>query len=162
MTDRTFDPSEYDVTIARTFDAPRELVWEAWTDTDQVAEWWGPEHFIVPRCELDVRPGGRYHIDMDEPDGTVYPDAGEYLAVDEPERLVMVGRVFEDGDGNPQLETRSTVSFEADGDRTHLTLVAEVLSATPDVADALGGMEMGWNQSFEKLAGFLHPTEVSE
>ena len=150
-----FDPSEYDVTIERTFDAPRERVWEAWTDSDQVAQWWGPEGFTVPRCELEVRPGGQYHIDMEAPDGTVYPDAGEYRDVDEPERLVMVSRVFEDEDGVPQLETRSTVSFEADGDRTHLTLVAEVISATPDVADALGGMEMGWSQSFEKLGNYL-------
>ena len=156
-----FDPSEYDVTIDRTFEAPRERVWEAWTDPDQVAQWWGPEGFTVPRCELEVRPGGRYHIDMEAPDGTVYPDAGEYLDVDESERLVMVSRVFEDEDGIPQLETRSTVTFEADGDRTHLTLEAEVVSATPDVEDALGGMEMGWSQSFEKLEEFLDESENS-
>ena len=159
--DIDFDPSEYDVTIERTVDAPRERVWEAWTDPDQVAQWWGPEGFTVPRCELDVRPGGAFHVDMQAPDGTVYPDAGEILEVDPPERLVLVSRAFEDEDGNPHLETRSTVTFEANGDRTHLALEAEVISATPDVEDALGGMEMGWSQSFEKLEEFLDESENS-
>jgi uncharacterized protein YndB with AHSA1/START domain len=150
-----FDPSEYDVTIERTFDAPRERVWAAWTDPEHVAEWWGPEGFTVPDCEMDVRPGGSFSIDMEAPDGTVYPDAGEILEVEEPERLVLVSRALEDEDRTYQLETRNTVTFEADDDRTHLTLKAEVVSATPAVEEALGGMEVGWTGSFEKLENFL-------
>lgn len=157
--DTTFDPSEYDTTITRTFDAPREAVWAAWTDPAKVAEWWGPEGFTVPHCELDVRPGGTYRIDMEAPDGNVYPDAGEILEVEKPARLVLYSRAFEDEEGTPQLETRSTVTFEADGDRTHLTLVAEVISATPAVEDALGGMEVGWTGSFEKLDAYLGEVE---
>lgn len=155
-----FDPSEYDVTITRTFDAPREMVWDAWTDSEQVAEWWGPEDFTVPHCELDVRPGGSFHVDMEAPDGTVYPDAGEILEVEEPKRLVLVSRAFVDEDGEPQLETKSTVTFEADRERTHLTLEAEVLTATPEVAVHLEGMEAGWTGSFEKLDDYLTEVEI--
>ncbi|APX97864.1 SRPBCC family protein [Natronorubrum daqingense] len=146
-----FDPNEYDTTITRTFDAPREAVWAAWTDPEQVAEWWGPHGFTVPDCEVDARPGGAFSIDMEAPDGTVYPDEGEFHEVVEPERLVLTSRAFEDDDGGYQLEVRHTVTFEADGDQTHLTLEAEVASATPAVEESLGGMEMGWSQSFEKL-----------
>ncbi|GAB3017605.1 SRPBCC family protein [Natronobiforma cellulositropha] len=155
-----FDPSAYDVTITRTFDASREAVWAAWTDPEQVAQWWGPEGFTVPHCELDVRPGGSFHVDMEAPDGTVYPDAGEVLEVEAPERLVLVSRAFEDEEGTYQLETQSTVTFEADGERTQLTLDAEVLTATPEVAVHLEGMELGWTGSFEKLEAYLSEAEV--
>lgn len=153
--DTTFDPSEYDTTITRTLDAPREAVWAAWTDPQQVAEWWGPEGFTVPHSEVDARPNGEFSIDMEAPDGTIYPDEGVFHEVVEPERLVFTSRAFEDENGTHQLEVRNTVTFETDGTRTRLTLEAEVRAATPDVADALGGMEIGWRGSFEKLEDYV-------
>ena len=62
--------------LTRTFNSPRELVWRAWTEADNLQQWWGPQHFTNPRCEIDLRPGGRIHIDMRAPDGTVYPMGG--------------------------------------------------------------------------------------
>ncbi|WP_440771650.1 SRPBCC family protein [Natronorubrum sp. DTA28] len=150
-----FEPSEYDMTIRRTFDAPRERVFEAWTDPEQVAQWWGPKGFTVPRCEMDVRPGGSFSIDMEGPDGTIYPDEGVFHEVDEPERLVVTSRAFEDDDGEFQLEVRQTVTFADRDGRTELTLKAEVLTATPEVAEALGGMELGWSQSLDKLEAYV-------
>jgi uncharacterized protein YndB with AHSA1/START domain len=162
MTDDTeFDPSEYDTTITRTFDAPREAVWDAWTDPERVAAWWGPEGFTVPDCEVDARPGGAFSIAMQAPDGTVYPDKGMFHEVVEPERLVFTSRAFEDEDGTYQLEVKNTVTLEADGGRTHLTLEAEVISATPAVKEALSGMEMGWSQSFEKFERYLDDSRMS-
>lgn len=149
-----FDPAAYDVTIERTFVGPRERVWEAWTNPEQVAQWWGPRDFNVPRCEMNVRPGGAFRIDMEAPDGTVFPSEGVFDEVDEPDRLVLIGRAVED-DGNYQMEVRQTVTFEERGGRTELTLEAEVVSATPDAADALDGMEEGWSQSLEKLAEYV-------
>ncbi|MFC7157374.1 SRPBCC domain-containing protein [Halomarina halobia] len=150
-----FDPTEYDVTIHRTFDAPRERVFEAWTDPERVSQWWGPEGFTVPHCEMDARPGGGFRIDMRAPDGTVYSNAGEFNEVVEPERLVVTSRAFEDEDGNFGLEVRQTVTFVDRDGKTELTLRAEVVTATPDVAEALEGMETGWNQSLDKLAEFV-------
>ncbi len=156
MTDSTsFDPNDFDVTIERTFDTPRERVWEAWTDPEQVAQWWGPTDFTVPRCELDVRPGGALRIDMEGPDGNVYPSEGMFEEVDEPERLVLVDAAGEDEDGNYQFEVRQTVTFEERGGETLLTLEAEVLEATPEAEKHLKGMEEGWSQSLDKLEGYL-------
>lgn len=153
--DIDFDPGEYNTTIRRTFDAPRECVWAAWIDPEHVAEWWGPEGFTVPHCEIDARPGGTYHVDMKAPDGTIYPDLGEILEIEEPERLVLLNRAFKNEDGTYQLESRNTIIFEDDGDQTHLTLEAEVVTASLEVAVHLEGMELGWTGSFEKLAGYL-------
>lgn len=153
MTD--FDPTEYNTTIQCTFDAPREWVWAAWTDPEQVAQWWGPEGFTVPRCELDVRPDGAFRIDMKAPDGTVYPSEGVFDDVVEPERLVLTGVAARDDDGNPHLEVRHTVTFTANGDTTELTLDAEVITGTPEALEHLEGMEEGWSQSLEKLSRYV-------
>ena len=70
------------------FDAPRELVFKAWTDPKQVAQWWGPHGFSNPVCELGLRPGADIRIHMRGPDGTVYPMTGVYHEIVKPERLV--------------------------------------------------------------------------
>lgn len=150
-----FDPREYDLLLEWTFDAPREHVWNAWTDPEQVAQWWGPAGFTVPHCELDVRPGGSFHIDMQAPDGTIYPDTGTFHEVVEPERLVVTSRAFEDEDGNAQLEVHQTITFRNHNGRTRLTLEAEVVTATDEMAGPLSGMEEGWSGSFDKLATHL-------
>lgn len=155
MADTTPVTTGQTVVIEREFDAPRELVFRAWTDQEQVKQWWGPHHFTNPRCEVDARPGGAIHIDMQGPDGVVNPMTGEFLEVEEPSRLVFISRAFEDEDGNWALEVRSTVTFVERGGKTHLTLHAEVITAEPLALEALSGMEEGWKQSFEKLDTFL-------
>lgn len=156
-----FDPSEYDALIRRTFDAPRERVFEAWTNPEQLEQWWGPDGFTVPHCELDVRPDGTFSIDMEAPDGTIYPDEGVYHDVDEPERLEFTSVAFEDDEGNPQLEVYTIVTFAAGGgegdrsDTTELTVQTDVITATDEMAEPLSGMEEGYSQSFDKLAAFV-------
>ncbi len=84
----TTSTEEPTITFTRVFAAPRELVYQAWTDPKHVAQWFGPRGFTVPHCELDVHVGGRWRIDMRAPDGTVYPNQGVYLEVDPPRRLM--------------------------------------------------------------------------
>jgi DNA-binding transcriptional ArsR family regulator len=91
-----------EIAITRVFDAPRELVWEAWTNPKQVAQWWGPNGFTTPVCELDLRPGGAIRIDMRGHDGTVYPMTGIYRENVEPERLVLTSEAL-DKDGHPRI-----------------------------------------------------------
>src|SRR5436190_8252782 len=62
-----------ELVLTRVFDAPREVVFRAWTDPERLAQWWGPRGFTNPRCEWDARPGGAIRVDMKGPDGTVYP-----------------------------------------------------------------------------------------
>jgi uncharacterized protein YndB with AHSA1/START domain len=148
-------PAERELVIERIFDAPRELVWKAWTDPKHVAQWWGPRGFTNPVCEMDVRPGGAILIHMRGPDGVVYPAKGVFREIVEPERLVFTDSAFEDEDGNPQLEVLTTVTFAEQGGKTKLTLHAIVIKSTPAVAEALAGMEEGWSQSLDKLAEYL-------
>ncbi|MEO5866956.1 MAG: SRPBCC domain-containing protein [Sphingomonas sp.] len=74
--------------FVRTFDASRDLVYRIWTDPRYVTLWWGVPGANLARCELDVRVGGGWHIDMLTPDGVLYPNRGTYLEVVENERLV--------------------------------------------------------------------------
>lgn len=148
MTDR-------DLVITRIFDAPRELVFQAWTDPKQVAQWWGPKDFTNPVCELDARPGGAILIHMRGPDGVVYPMKGKFQEIVPPERLVMLASAIEDEEGNSLLEVVTTVTFVEHEGTTILTVSPVVTKAAPEAAGALAGMEEGWNQSLVRLAELL-------
>jgi len=142
----------YTLTFTREFDAPRELVFRVWTDPAHLARWWGPSGFTSPVCEFEARPGGRIHIDMTGPDGTVYPMGGEVLEIAPPERLVFASTAFESEAGVPGLKAINTVNFMEAGDRTTVTLEARVVKAEPEAVGALAGMERGWSESLVRLA----------
>ena len=139
--------------MTRTFDAPRALVFRAWTDPSHVQQWWGPHHFTNPRCDWDARPGGEIYVEMKGPDGTVYPMPGRFHDVVEPERLVFTTTAV---DGS--LEVLNTVTFADDGETTKMTLEAIVVKAGPEAASALAGMREGWTQTLERLADDLAQT----
>jgi uncharacterized protein YndB with AHSA1/START domain len=146
-----------EVTIDRTFAAPRALVFDCMTKAEHLARWWGPHHFDVPFAESDARPGGKIRIDMrgPEPYGT-NPVLGEYLEVERPDRLVMVLRAFQDTDGSWGIEHVTTMEFEdapGGGTRMHMTTVVKQVSEA--LLPALAGMKEGWSQSFEKLEALL-------
>jgi uncharacterized protein YndB with AHSA1/START domain len=141
-----------ELVLERVFDAPRELVFKAWTDPKHVAQWWSPKGFTNPVCELDPRPGGAILIHMRAPDGVIYPMHGVFHEVTPPERLVMTTTAVEDESGNPGLEMLNTVTFAEHNGKTKLTLRATVVRSTPAAAGALGGMREGWSQSLDRLA----------
>jgi uncharacterized protein YndB with AHSA1/START domain len=82
------DVAEREIVLSRVFDAPRKMVWEAWTDPKQVAQWWGPKGFTTTIEEMDVRPGGVWKQVMHGPDGTDYSNESVFLDVVLYERLV--------------------------------------------------------------------------
>lgn len=137
------------VKIARVLDAPRGLVWRAWTDPAYMAQWFGPRGFTAT-CELDVRVGGNLRIIMHGPDGNDYPMNGVFTEVVPPERLVF-SNIAVDTDGNHLLEGETTVILEAQGAKTRLTLRAYAKGLVPIAPQMLAGMEAGWSQSFDKL-----------
>ncbi len=143
-----------EIVITRVFDAPRALVFKAWTEPKQLAEWWGPRGFTNPRCEMDVRPGGLIHIDMRAPNGTVYPMAGVYLEVVEPERLTYTSGAL-DEQGKQLFELLHTVTFAEKNQKTTLTIKSKVVKTTATAAKYIGGFEAGMTQSLEKLAATL-------
>jgi uncharacterized protein YndB with AHSA1/START domain len=155
MTEMKHSRTVRELTSARIIDAPRALVFEAWTDPRLLALWWGPNDFTNPVVELDVRPGGAIRVDMRGPDGTIYPMRGFYREVVAPERLVFTSTAFEDMNGDPMIEDLNTVTFAPQGERTKLTWYEVVTKVTPAATGALEGMKEGTRQSLDRLVKLL-------
>jgi uncharacterized protein YndB with AHSA1/START domain len=145
-----------EVTLTRTLNAPRELVYKAWTEVEHLKEWWGPRMFTNPVCEVDVRPGGAILIHMQAPDGTVYPMGGVFKEVLPPEKLVFTSTAL-DKNGDVMFENINTVTFVAQGDKTLLTVHAKVDKVRDwnEAAPMLAGMREGWSMSLDKLETLL-------
>ncbi len=151
--------SPREVFITRVFDAPRALVFKAWTDPKHLAQWWGPKGYTNPVCELDLQPGGAIRIHMRSPEGVVIPSDGVFNEISAPQRLVFTLTNFPDETGQPQLEVHNTVNFISEGHKTRVTLRAIITKSTPAVAGSLAEMEAGWNQSLDRLIASLEQTE---
>jgi uncharacterized protein YndB with AHSA1/START domain len=150
----TKDYTGQEFVITREFDAPRELVWKAWTDPKHLAQWWGPKGFTNPVCEWDARPGKTIHVVMRAPNGTDYPMGGEFREIVAPERLVFTSGAL-DGKGKLLFEFLHTVTFVERKSRTTLTVRSRVLNTTADANQYIGGFEAGMTQSLERLAAHL-------
>ena len=149
----TPDHVDRELVITRVLDAPRNLVFKAWTDAKRLTQWWGPHRFTSPICEADARPGGAIRINMCGPDGTIYPMTGVYQEIVEPERIVFASSAL-DGAGNWLFDILNTVTFEAQGGKTKLTLRAKVTKGSDKAFPYLAGMNEGWKQSLERLDGY--------
>lgn len=143
-----------ELTITRTFNAPRALVWKAWTDPVHLAVWWGPHGFTNPVCKVDARPGGAILIVMRAPDGAEYPMRGVIQEIVEPERIVFSNRAVDDKD-NPIIDGLTTVTFTERDGKTEMTLHTIATALAPRAIQMIAGMEAGWTQSFERLAHML-------
>jgi uncharacterized protein YndB with AHSA1/START domain len=144
--------SEREIVVTRVFDAPRELVFAAFADPDQVVRWWGPRGFTTTVHEMDVRPGGVWRFTMHGPDGTDYQNRVEFIEVAESERLV-----YKHGPdvGSEGLSFQATITFDKEGASTRLTL--RLLFESPadrDRAAEFGALE-GGRQTLERLAEHL-------
>lgn len=153
---------QWELKITRLIDAPREAVFQAWTDPRLLKQWWGPKNFTSPFAAIDPRVGGKYLFDMRGPDGRDYWSTGVYHEVVRPEKIV-ASDSFADQFGNVvpattyglsadyPLYLMLTVTFEAIGNGTLLTIRH---SGTP-AADN-DNERQGWNQSLDKLEALLH------
>jgi uncharacterized protein YndB with AHSA1/START domain len=139
-----------EMSLTRRVGAPVDVVFGAWTDAKQLAEWWGPKGFTNPVCEVDARVGGAIRIHMRAPDGTVYPMTGRFVKIDRPHLLVFSTAAL-DGEGKAMFEILNTVMFTEIADGTEISLVAQVTSTTPAAPQYLAGMSQGWSQSLDRL-----------
>jgi uncharacterized protein YndB with AHSA1/START domain len=145
--------------ITRTIEAPRELVWQAFSDPFHLSQWWGPTGFTNPVCDLDFRVGGHWHHVMRGPDGSEYPTDSMFIEIVPPERIVYrnaapKGEVWGD---NPPPSFLRTITFADEGGRTTLTIRAEFDTAEDQQAAARRGWIEGTEQSLDKLAALLTP-----
>jgi len=144
------EPADRVLKITRIFDAPRSLVFKAWTESEHIARWWGPRGFKSDVIKNDLRPGGAYRIHMLGPDGDHWTQ-GIYREVLPPERLVMVGS-WADAQGNPtRPETTLTLLFEDLGGKRRLTMQNAVFESVT-ARDLHQG---GWTSALDCLAEFL-------
>jgi uncharacterized protein YndB with AHSA1/START domain len=142
--------NEQTIVITRVFDAPRDLVFKAWTDAAHLAQWWGPKGFTNPVCEVDARPGGALRIVMRAPDGAEHAMTGVFREVAPPARLVFTSTAVAQ-DGKPLLEGLTTVTFAEQGGKTKLTVESRAVGRVDYAARMLEGMEAGWTQSIDRL-----------
>lgn len=137
-----------EILITRIFDAPREEVFRAWTDPDEVAAWFGPEHFDTERVQIDLRVGGRYELVMVQRDsGAEFPVGYEIVEIVEPELLVLRSDPMPEAGMHEPTIVR--VELHDHGDKTRMTL-----SDGPYPA-GLRHAEAGWIAAFDKLAAKL-------
>jgi|SRR6185312_16151027 len=149
-----------EIMIVRTFNAPREKVWQAWTDPKQLQEWWSPRGFTTPVAEVDARVGGNIYIVMlageglGQMSGMKAPMRGTFTEVTEPERLVFSNNAVDESD-NVLLSGTTEVTFEDEGGKTKMTIRASAEGTAPMTDMMLAGMEQGWNEQTDKLGEFL-------
>jgi uncharacterized protein YndB with AHSA1/START domain len=138
------DDRRGELTVSRVVDAPRELVWQAFTEPEHLAVFWGGPGITVPveSVTMDVRPGGTFELTMVALDGTEYPNRGEYVEVDEPSRIVFK---------EPDTGITATITFAEVGDKTEVTI------RQVGVPERFLGpeAEAGFAATFDKLEALL-------
>lgn len=156
-TQMTTEPSTNELVLERVFDAPRALVWQAWTQAEHLKHWWGPAGWTLPVCQVDFRPGGVWHYCMRSAEGQESWGRAVYQEIEEPERLVYQD-AFSDAEGNvaegmPVMNI--TVEFVEMGDKTKVISRTEFASAEELQAVLDMGVEEGMNQTWDRLDAYL-------
>ena len=150
-----------EVTIIRKLNAPVDLLFAMWTDPGHVAQWWGSEGFTNTVYEWNARPGGNIHIGMHSTGGHDFLVKGNFVEIEEPNRLVITLCAFADENGEPKLEVLNTIRLRKDIIKTTVILHAKVVKATAKVAGLPAGVEEIWRESFNKLKKLLKPIQLA-
>lgn len=140
-------PATITLVVRRTIRATPERLFDAWTQPEQLKQWWGPQSVVCIDAEVDARVGGRYRIANQFPDGKVLWISGQFEAVERPRKLVYTWRVASEAGQSERV----TVSFDARGHSTEVTVTHECISTTP-MRDM---HEQGWIGCLEGLAEFM-------
>jgi uncharacterized protein YndB with AHSA1/START domain len=153
--------------VTRTFDAPRDLVFKAWTEPERLAHWWGPKGFTMRISTLDFRPGGLFHYCMRSPDGQDMWGKFVYREIVAPERIVFINS-FADAEGNTvrnpfsptwPLEILNTLTLSEREGKTTLILRGGPYNATEaerkTFDDAHGSLRQGFAGTLDQLAEYL-------
>jgi uncharacterized protein YndB with AHSA1/START domain len=148
---RITTPSDREISMSRVFDAPRELVFQAHTDPQHIAQWWGPRRMTISIETMDLRPGGAWRFVQRDPEGNEYAFRGEYREIVPPERLVYTFE-FEGMPGHILVET---ITFEERGGKTTITTTSLFDSREDRDGMLESGMESGATESWDRLAELL-------
>ena len=144
--------ADREIVMSRTFAAPRELVWKAWTEPEHVQHWYGPRGFTITMLEMDVRPGGRWRFIMHGPDGTDWPNRVEYVKVEKPELLVALHG--SDIDDDPMAFEQIVRLTESGGLTTVTNHIIFRTAEQRQASEGFGAVELG-HQTLEKLEEYV-------
>lgn len=156
-----------DFVLSRILDAPRDLVWAAWTDVEHLKKWWGPKGFKIISAKLDLRPGGIFHYGLRSPDGHEMWGKFIYREIKPPERLVFIVSFSDEKGGvtrHPMsptwpLETMSTATFADKGGKTEVRVIWATHNATEEEQKTFDSshdsMRMGWGGTMDQFAEYL-------
>lgn len=159
------NPVEF--TLTRTFDAPRDLVWKAFTESERLMHWWGPKGFKMKVAQLDLRPGGLFHYAMTAPDGRDMWGKFVYREVTPPERLVFVVSFSDESAGTTRhpmattwpLEVLNTVIFTEQDGKTTLHMTGHPINETEEERRTFQGahksLEGGFSGTLNQLVDYL-------
>jgi uncharacterized protein YndB with AHSA1/START domain len=163
----TGDAPSSEFVITRTFDAPRQRVWDAFTDVARMKSWFTPKGFTVQEAKMDFRPGGIYHYCFATPNGQEMWGRALYREIAEPERLVWINS-FSDEEGavarHPwqsswPLELLTTITFSEDGARTGLTVRWVPIDPSDEERKTFdeghASMQAGWTGTLDQLEAYL-------
>ena len=141
--------AQHELVITRTFDAPRALVFKAWSKAEHAVRWFGPKNFTCPHCKIDFRVGGAYRACIRSPEGTEYWMRGIYREIAEPERIVFTFSWEEEGERG--RENLVTVTLAEQGNQTRMTFRQAFFESVSE----RDSHNEGWTECFERLAEFL-------
>ena len=147
----TVEPARHDIVLTREFDAPREVLFRAYTDPDAIPKWWGPRNLTTTVDRMDVRPGGGWRFIQRDAAGNEFAFHGVYHEVVAPERIVGTFE-FEGMPGHVALETST---LEDLGGRTRLTTISVFQTVEDRDGMAASGMELGASESMDRLEELL-------
>ena len=143
-------PTDREIVLTRIFDAPRAVVFEAWTKAEHVARWWDPSGAPLSICEIDLRPGGTFRwVNNDR--GVEHPFTGTYREITAPERLVFTVRIL-----RSRPDPVSTLVFSENGAKTKLTMTIDCDSVEDRDALLQMHIDVGTARTLENLAEYLH------
>jgi uncharacterized protein YndB with AHSA1/START domain len=149
------ESTKRELLITRTFDAPRELVFKAWTDPQHLIRWWGPRGYTTPLCEMDLRPGGAYRFRMRSSEGNEVLWHGMVREIVAPERIVWTCRI-DHADGTPiSSETTLTITLKDEQGKTHLTLHQGIFDSDENCA----AHQSGWSDALDRMAEHFAATQ---
>ena len=150
------------VEFERTYDASPETVWQAWTNSEMIKQWWGPNNVTIPECEIDLQVGGKIYIVMEAGEamgqykGIKWPMLGEFTVVEPNKKLSYNAQAWTEGQKKETtIETTTELTLTEENSKTKLKIKAVIHKTGPDAGMAVQGMEYGFTQQLEKLNNFL-------
>jgi uncharacterized protein YndB with AHSA1/START domain len=159
---------EFEFVISRVFDAPRDLVWKAWTEPDRLLKWWGPRDFDILSAKVDLRVGGIFLYHLRSPDGLEIWGKFVYREITQPGKLVYINSFSDPAGGTTRapffegkwpLEILSTVTLAKEGSKTRVEIRWIPYSASEierkTFEDGAGSMQQGWTGTLDNLTEYL-------